>query len=132
MEISGQYVPLLLAVAAALVGWGVLKTQVNTTSRNVKELWEKKGSAEDLRRVETKAESTDKWTREHEDKSNEVRRQFGERFAQLETSIKLGMNSHQEVVRVITKLEVLVEKMESKFEDRLKKLEEAVDRRNNK
>ena len=126
-----ELLPLATAIGGAGIAWGIMKANSGSHGRNIKSLWEKKADAEVFRKLETKVEGIDNWTRDHEKESNDVRRQFGERFATLEKAIEVGSLNHQEMTRLITKIEVLIEKMEKKFDQRLEKVEEAIDRRNN-
>lgn len=131
LDISG-WVALASALVLAAIAWGTHTNKLGNHGRAIKELWEKKADGESLRKVETQVEGIDRWTRTHDDKANDVRLQIAERFAKLEQAVTIGMNNHQDIMRLVTKLEVLIEKMEKKFEERLKEVEAAIDRRNTK
>lgn len=129
MDIS-PWISIASISGLGLIAWGELKTKSANHSRNITSLWEKKGEAELLRKLETRVEGIDRWTREHEEKASHIRLQMAERFATLEQAINIGATHHNDIMRLVTKLEVLIEKMEKKFEERLKEVENAIERRN--
>lgn len=125
----GGWVALVCAVVAAAAGWGQLYQRQASQGRAIKDLWDRKASAEDVRKNETKIDGLDHWGRQHEIEANKYRLEVAERFAKCEKSIEISLNNHQEMVRVIGRLEGALEKMENKFGALTQKMEEAIQRR---
>ena len=128
MDIGG-WVAIVTTVILGAIAWGEVRTRVSTNSTNIKELWEKKADGESFRELRTKTEGIDHWTREHDTQAGSFRLENAQKLAGMEKAIEIGMHNHAELVRVAGRLEASIEKMENKFDELTKRMEDALSRR---
>lgn len=121
-----KYWPLIALVGGGLIGYGIFRATVMSNKANIKELWDKKADADDLDDLKIKMDGIDRWTRDHERISNEVRLKMGERFSSLEKSIEIGHTNHAQSLQIMARLEASFEKLEDKFDGFTGRIEKAL------
>lgn len=112
-----EWWPVVGGVGTVVLALGALQWESRRHSREIAALWKVKSDEKEFAALHTKVEGIDRWSRDHEKEASDMRLKIAEQMSAMQKSIELANSHRDELVRVIERIEVTVDKVDKRVEE---------------